>query len=63
MVAADVILVAVFQDEDDLADVPGLDGATGGWVGRARASGEFTGRLYECFLCGVRQDWSPSGSP
>jgi leucyl aminopeptidase len=49
-VRADMLFVPVFQDQDALEDLPGLDAATGGDVGRARASGEFRGRPYELFI-------------
>ena len=39
-VACDLLVVPVFED-DDLGDLPGLDDATGGEVGRARATREF----------------------
>jgi leucyl aminopeptidase len=45
-ISADLLVIPVFVD-DDLADEPGLDGATGGELGRARARGEFTGKPYE----------------
>jgi leucyl aminopeptidase len=45
-IAADVLVVPTFSD-DDLADVPGLDGASGGEVTRARERGELTGKPYE----------------
>jgi leucyl aminopeptidase len=48
-IEADVLLVPVFED-DDLADEPDLDAASGGEVGRARARGEFRGKLHEVFL-------------
>ena len=38
--ACDLLIIPVCED-DDLADLPGLDAATGGEVGRARTSGEF----------------------
>jgi len=45
----DLLVVPVFED-DDLADVPDLVGATGGELGRARESGEFRGKAYEVFV-------------
>jgi leucyl aminopeptidase len=45
-IAADVLVVPTFSD-DDLADVPGLDAASGGEVTRARERGELTGKPYE----------------
>ena len=50
--AVDLLFVPVFQD-DALDDLPGLDEATGGEVARARASGEFRGRLYDVFVTPV----------
>ena len=41
-IAADVLVVPTFSD-DDLADVPGLDAASGGEVTRARERGEAYG--------------------
>jgi len=52
-VTVDLLFVPVFQDEDRLDDLPGLDEATGGEVGRARGRGEFKGRAYELFLTPV----------
>src|SRR5215813_5511076 len=45
-ISADLLVVPIFAD-DDLADEPGLDAATGGELGRARQRGEFTGKPYE----------------
>src|SRR5579862_6321318 len=45
---ADLLLVPWFQDDMPIA-VPGLDAATGGDIGRAVASGEFGGKLFETF--------------
>lgn len=42
----DLLIIPVFED-DDLADEPGLDDASGGEIGLARARGEFKGKLYE----------------
>ncbi len=52
-VSADMLFVPVFQDQDALEDLPGLDAAAGGEVSRARASGEFRGRPYELFITGL----------
>jgi hypothetical protein len=52
-VAVDMLFVPVFQDEDHLIDLPGLDAALGGEIERARASGEFRGKLYEFFISRV----------
>jgi len=45
-ISVDLLVMPAFVD-DDLADEPGLDGATGGELGRARARGEVTGKPYE----------------
>ena len=47
--AADLLVIPVFED-DDLADEQGLDGASGGEIGRARARGELTGKPFEVFV-------------
>ena len=52
-VSVDLLFVPVFQDDDRLDDVLGLDDATGGEVGRARGRHEFKGRAYEFFLTPV----------
>jgi leucyl aminopeptidase len=49
-VATGMLFVPVFQDGDGLEDLPGLDQATRGEVGRARAAGEFKGKAYEFFI-------------
>ena len=43
---ADLLVVPVFEG-DDLAELPDLDAATGGEIGRARARGELKGKLHE----------------
>jgi leucyl aminopeptidase len=48
---ADALLIPLFED-DDLADMDGLDQATGGELGRARARGELTGKVYEVLATG-----------
>ena len=52
---ADLIAVPVHGDaaDDDLADLVGLDDATGGMVTRARASGEFRSKPRETFVTGM----------
>src|SRR5262245_9076880 len=52
-VAADLCIIPVFETEDDFHDLHGLDAATGHEISRARAAGEFRGRLYEWFLAPV----------
>lgn len=49
-VAVDMLFVPVFQEDDRLDDLPGLDEASSGEIGRARAGGEFRGRPFEFFL-------------
>jgi leucyl aminopeptidase len=49
-VGVDMLFVPVFQDDDRLDDLPGLDEATSGEIGRARDRGEFRGRPFEFFL-------------
>ncbi|MBM3777438.1 MAG: hypothetical protein FJW23_04240, partial [Acidimicrobiia bacterium] len=45
----DLLVVPLFED-DDLGDVPGLDGASGGEVSAARQRGEVTGKPFEVFV-------------
>ena len=49
-VAVDLLFIPVYQDEGELRDLADLDAATGGDVARARASGEFHGKVYELFV-------------
>jgi leucyl aminopeptidase len=54
-VAVDMLFVPVFHEDKDDTDLAipalaGLDDAAGGWVSQSRASGEFRGKLYECFI-------------
>ena len=49
---ADLICVPMFKDEDPEA-LRRLDAALGGAIGRARASGEITGKTHELFLTDV----------
>ncbi|HYN07920.1 MAG TPA: leucyl aminopeptidase [Vicinamibacterales bacterium] len=54
----DVLFVPVFEQDDRLGDVPGLDEATGGELARARSSGEFRAKLYDVFITPVTgQGW------
>ena len=48
-IETDLVVIPVFE-EDDLADEPGLDAASGGEVGRARARGEFKGTAFETLV-------------
>jgi leucyl aminopeptidase len=57
---ADLLIIPVFED-DDLADLPDLDQASRGEVGRARARREFTGKPFEVFLTPAAQStWKAS---
>jgi leucyl aminopeptidase len=47
---ADLLAIPLFED-DDLADEPGLDEASAGEIGQARARGELRGTLYDVFGC------------
>jgi leucyl aminopeptidase len=48
-IAADLLAIPVFED-DDFTDLPHLDAASDGEVGRARASGEFKGKAFDLFV-------------
>jgi leucyl aminopeptidase len=48
-IEADLLIVPLFQDEGATA-VAGLDGATGGELGRALASAEFQAKAFELFI-------------
>lgn len=52
-VDVDMVFVPIFQGQDDLSDLAGLDEASGGEISRARASGEFRGKPYEFFITRV----------
>src|SRR6476620_310591 len=52
-IRADMIFVPMFQDEDLSGDLEAIDAATGGEIGRARTSGEFRAKTYECLLTHV----------
>jgi leucyl aminopeptidase len=55
--SAELLVIPVFE-QDDLGDLGGLDAATGGEVSRARASGEFRGKLFELFFTPAgREGW------
>ena len=49
----DLLVIPVFED-DDLADEPELDAASGGEIGRVRTRGEFKGKAFELFITPVR---------
>ena len=51
--AVDLLFIPVHGPDDSLDDLPGLDDATGGEIGRARASGEFSAKLYDTFVTPV----------
>ena len=50
---ADVLFVPVNGSKDQLTDLPWLDAATRGELGRARSSTEFKGRLFDVFVTPV----------
>jgi leucyl aminopeptidase len=52
----DLLVVPMFEG-DDLVDVPGLDAATGGEVGRATTGRELTGKPCELFVTTVTHHW------
>ena len=57
---ADLLILPVFA-EDDLTDEAGLHQASAGEIDRARARGEFTGKLFDLFVTGVATTgWKPS---
>ena len=49
---ADLLCAPIFEDDDD-GDLRELDAAAGGALGRARASGELSGKLHELYLTDV----------
>ncbi|HUR21742.1 MAG TPA: leucyl aminopeptidase [Vicinamibacterales bacterium] len=52
-VEVEMLFVPVFEGDDELSDLPGLDAATGGAIARARAGGEYRSHLYESFITPV----------
>jgi leucyl aminopeptidase len=56
-VETELLVLPVFEGEEAAALPPGLDEATAGTVGRALASGEIQGKLFELFLAPVVQGW------
>ena len=46
----DLLFVPVFEADDRLSDLPGLEEAAGGEIERARESGEFRAKLYDVFI-------------
>jgi leucyl aminopeptidase len=56
----DLLLIPVFED-DDLADEPGLEQATGGELARAKARGELRGKLFDVFVTRISvEGWKPA---
>lgn len=51
-IPTDLLVVPAFN-QDDLADVVGLDAATGGELTRAREAREFKAKLYELFFASI----------
>jgi leucyl aminopeptidase len=51
-----MLFVPMFLDEGVPDDLKALDAATGGEIGRARATGEFRGKPYEFFITRVVDD-------
>ena len=51
-VAASVLVIPAFEKEKDDVSSPfhPLDSALGGWIGEVYASGEFTGKSFECAI-------------
>jgi leucyl aminopeptidase len=49
----DVLFIPVFEPDDRLSDLPGLDEASGGEIKRARSTGEFRAKLYDVFMTPV----------
>jgi leucyl aminopeptidase len=52
-VQADLLFIPVFERDDRLNDVAGVDAATGGDWAQATSSGEFKAKLYELFVTRV----------
>ena len=58
MLAVDLVIVPVFEDEALAGIGSEADEATGGAIGRALASGELRGRLYDFFIVPVTARWT-----
>jgi hypothetical protein len=56
-VETDLLVLPVFEGEDVVARVPGLDEGTAGAVGRALASGEVQGKPFEIFITPLLHGW------
>jgi leucyl aminopeptidase len=54
---AELLVFPVFEGEDLVRHVPGLDDAAGGAVSRAVASGEIQGKPFDLFLTPVVRGW------
>ena len=48
----DLLVIPIFED-DDFADLPGLDQASGGEIGHARSRGELKGKSFDVFITPV----------
>jgi leucyl aminopeptidase len=59
-IETDLLLLPVFDDENIVEAIPGLDRATGGAVSRAAASREARGRPYELFVTPLAPPWRPA---
>jgi leucyl aminopeptidase len=59
-VDTDLLFVPIFEGENPVTAIPGLDEATGGAVRSATERSEFQGRIYELFLTPVGKDWQAS---
>src|SRR3954470_9689711 len=57
LVDTDLLVVPAFDGEALAQAWPAADAATGGEIGRATASGEIRGRLYEMFVTPVSSGW------
>ena len=53
----DLLVLPVFEGENVVERIPGIDEATGGAVSRALATGEIQGKPYELFLTPVVHGW------
>ena len=60
-VDAELLVVPVFGDSDVLSDVPRIDAAVGGEIGRARASAEFRPTARSVFVTPVTVENWPAG--
>ena len=56
-VDTDLLFVPIFEGENPVTAVPGVDEAAGGTVRRAAESNEFQGRVYDLFLTPLGKDW------